>query len=146
MVVNICDKLSFFTSSKDLALAKRSQLGNESMILRPDPVPTGCNAYTEPNTPGYFMPKRIAPYPPIKSPAMPREFRLGKVLKFVSMYGTSSWIMKSSQFPVTGEFTYQELPRGVVMSTETRMNWSITPAAIARSKRPWAFLLSNGTR
>jgi hypothetical protein len=67
----------------------------------------------------------------MKIPAMPREFLLGRVSKFASMYGTSSWITKSSQLPVAEEFTYHELPSGVFISITTRINFWITPAAMA---------------
>src|SRR5580692_8325892 len=62
----------------------------------------------------------------MKIPAMPRESLLGKVLKFASMYGTSSWITKSSQLPVAEEFTYHELPSGVFISITTKINYRIT--------------------
>jgi hypothetical protein len=60
------------------------QPGLEYMVKIPDPVPTGCRPYTVPKISGCVIPNRIAPYPPMKSPRIPRESRSGNVLKFAS--------------------------------------------------------------
>ena len=75
------------------------------------------------------------------------RFALGKGFELgIDVWHDFSLTMKSSQLPVVVELTYQEDPRGVIMSTETRMNLPIEPAAIARSKSPRAPFWSNSAR
>ncbi|MEG8054891.1 hypothetical protein QP185_19745 [Sphingomonas aerolata] len=54
--------------------------------------------------------------------------------------------MKSSQLPVAGEFTYHELPAGVVKSAVTTMTSPIRPCPIALSSNAFAPWLAKGSR